>query len=362
MRKSYIAALGAILLGSASSVALAQTADQGFTPTNGPYIGLEGGANFLSQISPHGGGADEHSKFDTGYVGLGTVGYGFGNGFRAELEGGYRRNDTDYVRNAPNKAFSGALGMSSLMVNGLYDFNLGIPTFGFTPHVGLGVGYADARFDHAGPYNGHTVSGHSAVFAYQGIAGVDYALSPNLKLNLDYHYLGTDIGHFKTETGATTKTSIADQAVLIGVRYEFNTPPPAPQPMAPVAQAAPITPPPAPVARAPEVQRSFQVFFDFNKAEITEAAARVIQQAANNVKQGNVSHITVTGHTDTVGSAKYNQALSERRAELVKGELVKDGVSSTEVMTVGVGKAGLLVPTADGIREPQNRRAEIVLQ
>ncbi len=70
----------------------------------------------------------------------------------------------------------------------------------------------------------------------------------------------------------------------------------------------------------------------------------------------------MTGHTDTVGSAKYNQALSERRAAAVKGQLVLDGVAAGEITATGVGKSGLLVPTADGVREPQNRRAEIVLQ
>jgi outer membrane protein OmpA-like peptidoglycan-associated protein len=54
--------------------------------------------------------------------------------------------------------------------------------------------------------------------------------------------------------------------------------------------------------------------------------------------------------------------LSERRAAAVKSALVSDGVGGGEITTVGVGKTGLLVPTADGVSEPQNRRAEIVLQ
>jgi iron complex outermembrane receptor protein len=129
--------------------------------------------------------------------------------------------------------------------------------------------------------------------------------------------------------------------------------PPAPPPPAPPA------PPPAP---APEAKRSFQVFFDFDKSTITAAAAKVIQAAADAVKAGNIVQITVTGHTDTVGSASYNQGLSERRAAAVKDGLVADGVAAGEIATMGVGKTGLLVPTADGVREPQNRRAEIVLQ
>jgi len=135
------------------------------------------------------------------------------------------------------------------------------------------------------------------------------------------------------------------------------------EPSPAVPAVAPLPPPPAPVvAPAPEKQREFQVFFDFDKSNITEAAASVIKAAADVVKSGGVAHITVTGHTDTVGSAKYNQALSERRAAAVKAAMVSDGVDGGEISTLGVGKTGLLVPTADGVREPQNRRAVIQLQ
>jgi outer membrane protein OmpA-like peptidoglycan-associated protein len=137
---------------------------------------------------------------------------------------------------------------------------------------------------------------------------------------------------------------------------------PAPEAAPPVPAPEPAAPPPAPVVAAPEPQRLFQVFFDFDKSEITEAAARVIEAAAATVKAGNVARITVTGHTDTVGTDRYNQALSERRAAAVRDGLIADGVGAGEITTSGVGKRGLLVPTADGVREPQNRRAEIVLQ
>ncbi len=120
----------------------------------------------------------------------------------------------------------------------------------------------------------------------------------------------------------------------------------------PAAVAAPAPPPPP----APETNRSFQVFFDFNKSNITAAAAKVIAAAADAVRQGHVVQIAVIGHTDTVGAAAYNQALSERRAAAVKEQLVTDGVSSGEIMTSGVGKTGLLVPTADGVREAKPAR------
>ena len=120
----------------------------------------------------------------------------------------------------------------------------------------------------------------------------------------------------------------------------------------------PVPPPAAPV----EAKRSFQVFFDFNKSDVTAAAAKVIQSAADTVRAGGFAHIDVTGHTDTVGSAAYNQKLSEARASAVKARLIADGVAAAEISTIGVGKTGLLVPTADGVREAQNRRAEIELK
>ena len=132
--------------------------------------------------------------------------------------------------------------------------------------------------------------------------------------------------------------------------------PPAAAPPAPPAAAAPA---PAP---APEAKREFEVFFDFDKSNLTEAATQVIDAAAVAARQGNVVKLIVTGHTDTVGTAAYNQRLSERRAQSVKARLVTDGIADGEIAAAGVGKSGLLVPTADGVREPQNRRVEISLQ
>jgi OOP family OmpA-OmpF porin len=108
--------------------------------------------------------------------------------------------------------------------------------------------------------------------------------------------------------------------------------------------------------------RSFLVFFDWNKAAITADGQRVIQQAAAAAKAGNVARITATGHADRSGVDRYNQKLSERRAAAVKAELVKLGIPANQIVTIGKGETQPLVPTADGVREPQNRRVEIVLQ
>ena len=129
---------------------------------------------------------------------------------------------------------------------------------------------------------------------------------------------------------------------------------------APTPQAAPYTPPPA-VAPAPApVAHSYMVFFDFNKSDLTSDALSIVDQAAKNAGPAKATEITVTGHTDTVGSDAYNQRLSQRRAESVAAQLEKDGIPSSEIELVAKGKHDLLVPTKDGVREPQNRRVTIV--
>ncbi len=121
-------------------------------------------------------------------------------------------------------------------------------------------------------------------------------------------------------------------------------------------------PAPAPVVSGPVAKGGFQVFFDWDKFNITPEAAKTIRLAADGIRQGHVVRIDVTGHTDSSGTPSYNQPLSERRAAAVRAELVRDGVPVTEIQAFGVGESGQLVPTPDNVREPQNRRAEIVLQ
>ena len=121
--------------------------------------------------------------------------------------------------------------------------------------------------------------------------------------------------------------------------------------------SAPYTPPPV---QAPAVAHSYMVFFDFNKSDLTAQAAKIVDQAAANAASAKATTLSVTGYTDTVGSDAYNMRLSRRRAESVAAKLEKDGVPASEIAIVAKGKHDLLVPTADGVKEPQNRRVTIV--
>ncbi len=127
------------------------------------------------------------------------------------------------------------------------------------------------------------------------------------------------------------------------------------------AEAAPAAYVPPPVAApAPALARSYMVFFDFNKSDLTPEAVSIVDKAAANAGPAKVTQLTVTGHTDTVGSDTYNMRLSRRRAESVAAQLEKDGIPAGEIEIVAMGKRDLLVPTKDGVREPQNRRVQIV--
>jgi len=121
----------------------------------------------------------------------------------------------------------------------------------------------------------------------------------------------------------------------------------------------PVLPPPPPPAVTPP---SFMVFFDWDRSNLSQQALTTIQQAANAFKAKGSARITATGHTDTSGPESYNMALSLRRANAVKDALVRNGVPAQAITVVGMGEKGLLVQTGDNVREPQNRRVEIVIQ
>ena len=104
----------------------------------------------------------------------------------------------------------------------------------------------------------------------------------------------------------------------------------------------------------------FLVFFDFDSSALTGQAQGILGDAQSKAKSG--ASITVVGHADRAGSADYNLGLSQRRADAVKAELVRLGVSAGAISTDAKGETEPLVPTDDGVPEPQNRRVEIKVQ
>jgi OOP family OmpA-OmpF porin len=127
------------------------------------------------------------------------------------------------------------------------------------------------------------------------------------------------------------------------------------------AQAQP-TPKPA-AAEKPAVKQAaadrYMVFFDFNQAVLTPEAEQSIAELAKAAKAAKYPKLAIVGYTDTVGSADYNIKLSLRRAEAVRKALIAAGLPADSLTAEGRGKADLLIPTKDGVREPQNRRVAV---
>jgi outer membrane protein OmpA-like peptidoglycan-associated protein len=376
LRKSLLAATVLTLPLAAPVAVQAQ-------PVSGLYIAGGAGVNWLqdARIAATGPLATELRNigvnpggkvaFDVGWGVVGSLGWGFGNGLRLEVEGNYRENDVSKIRGFNGITTSRVEGTSrsyGVMANVLYDLDLsqwGMPSY-VQPYVGAGIGYIWREFDDVGlSLLGARIrdSGTDGRFAYQGIAGLGFPLTrlgvPGLTLTTEYRFLGTlehsidttsSGGSFTVGRGGT-KSENYNHSIMIGLRYAFNQPRPAP---APVVAPAP--------AAAPAPARTYLVFFDFDRADLTDRARQIIAEAAQAVTSTGTTRIEVAGHADRAGTPQYNQRLSMRRAEAVAAELARRGIDRSQMSIQAFGESRPLVPTADGVREPQNRRVEIVLR
>jgi outer membrane protein OmpA-like peptidoglycan-associated protein len=344
-------------------------------PITGLYLGAGAGLHAPQdpKATTYGGG------FGTGRVELNegygfnsnlAVGYGIGNGFRFEIEGDFMRSPLRDVNGTPFASVSngGHVRTWGVMANAIYDLDAGIPWM--FPYLGVGAGYQWTALNSVnavqvgGPFAFSTNS-QSGAFAGQAIIGASFPVPnvPGLSVTADYRFMdilgGEKFGGVEVLTagGPVRPASLKlhnqfDHDLVVGVRYAFNAPNPAAPAMSPTPAAAP----------APAPARSYLVFFDWDKASLTDRARAIIKDAADNSTRVQYTRIEVNGYTDTSGTPAYNQGLSVRRAQAVAGELVRDGVPRNAINIQGFGDTHLLVSTGPGVREPQNRRVEIIIR
>lgn len=325
------------------------------------YVEGQGGINIPADSDLDGTGFDVDAEIDPGFVGLVTIGHDYEGLFRVGGEFGYRDGDVDKVGGV---SANGDVDVLSAMLNVFLDFDTGMPAL--KPFIGAGIGVARIDANGVNPVNGLRMDDSDTGLAGQLMAGVAYRVAENLDLTGTYNLFYVPDVEFGLANGTDVDADYMSHSILIGLRYTFAPPPPPPveKPAAqPVAQKAPPPPPPPPPAPKPEpIVRNFIVFFDWDKSDITAEARGILAQAYDYAQKGGVARIIATGHADTSGSQTYNQGLSERRAAAVKDVLVNMGFSSAGIVTQAKGETEPLVPTGDGVREPQNRRVEIVLQ
>ena len=377
------------------STLLAAAATLAFAPAANAYEGLYGaisaGLNYMDNepdVSNDGiGGAgpfvfDSNADYDNGIAIATALGYAWGNGFRNELEFSYGNNSVDQIdpdgpgfSGWPEGSISGETTTLAVMFNTLYDFEGASDIV--TPYIGGGIGFASVDHDITGsatpgaPTTPLTIAygGRNRTLAYQGIAGVAVDLAEGLALDLSYRYFGTlKEGVSATLNGAATSLDVGHGAhrFMAGLRWNFGA-------SAPVIEykdcwdgsSVPVTSecPPQLVEQAAATPDpvNFTVYFDYDKSNLTAQASTLIREAAGRALANDIETVVVQGNTDTSGGSAYNQALSERRARVVRDALIANGVPADRVRTEAFGETNLAKATADGVREPLNRRSDVTI-
>lgn len=159
---------------------------------------------------------------------------------------------------------------------------------------------------------------------------------------------GIALGFFKS--GTRDETSISK----CGMAYDMMMRPP-------TVRAAAAPPPPPPPARVCEREGPSLIFFDFDSATPGSDATETIDFMTQNAEACGWSSFQVVGHADRSGSNAYNMGLSRRRADAVADLMAAQGIVRTAITTDAQGEESPRVPTADGVRELQNRRVEITV-
>jgi outer membrane protein OmpA-like peptidoglycan-associated protein len=104
---------------------------------------------------------------------------------------------------------------------------------------------------------------------------------------------------------------------------------------------------------------SYIMYFSQGSAELTADSENLLLAAIEAIALRSSTHVTVIGHSDSVGSAQYNDKLSGKRSQAVVDAMVARGVDKKIIEVTNHGKANPLIPTPDGVPEPRNRRVEI---
>ncbi len=356
MRRLLITlAMSSLLAGSAAAQSI-----------SGLYIGLGVGfnqrADFDASFSANAGSwtlppmrrggsppVVRSSALNGGYASNIAIGWGFGNGLRAEVEGSYRFNQ-GVTGTSTQGAYFRQYG---LMANALYDIRqarLTLPGgLSVQPSIGIGAGYVWSGVDVPGGGAGWNLRGR---FAYQGIVGLTWssdALPRAVSIATEYRYTGMLATRLERPSGSSVRFAGENHSVMLGVRYAFG-----------VSEPAPATP--ATVGFITDIVRTYMVFFDLNSIALTDRARRIVAEAATAARSARSTRIELFAHTDTTGSAQYNQALSRRRGEAVLGELMRNNVRREHIVMTAFGETRGLVPTTDNVNQQDNRRVEIVIR
>ncbi|MGH8855823.1 MAG: OmpA family protein [Telluria sp.] len=236
----------------------------------------------------------------------------------------------------------------------------------FRPFVLVGLGLERDKLQNNLRIAGARNMGKNSPYATAGV-GFQASFTPQWSLQADVR---TVRGFLRDNEQFGFRRS-NNKYLTLGLNYAFNPPPAPPAPMpapAPVVEPPPpppVAPPPPPPPRFEKVTLEATKLFEFDKSDIIMPAPKLDEIAAALMADTNVTDVHISGHTDRLGSEKYNQALSERRANAVRDYLVSKGIDGNRLKAFGKGESTPLVQCTQKNRkalidclEP-NRRVEV---
>lgn len=118
----------------------------------------------------------------------------------------------------------------------------------------------------------------------------------------------------------------------------------------------------AAIAAEPPAPEKFILFFEIGGTNLLPESKAIIPNILAAVKRRKAISISVSGHTDAVGSIRFNDRLARRRAQAISDILIQNGVSPAILEVTSHGEGNPLVPTPDGVAEPRNRRVEVIVR
>lgn len=278
-----------------------------------------------------GGGVGWSNYADIDGMGLSTD----KNATSYRLFGGYTFNQYWGVEAGYNWLGDAKVGGDTYRANGV---NLSvIPRYPLTDKFAilgeLGLMFSDVKNDNFGTSD----NGTNGVFGL----GAAYRVSDPLDLQLRYR-IYQDLGD--SSTGKSNVHNVSLEAVYYPTRTTYVAPAPEPAP----------EPTPEPVIETKTFTLSSDVMFDFNKASLKSEGMAALDQLYTNIKaeQPTDGTIVVYGYTDRIGSEKYNQTLSEKRAQTVADYFVQKGIPTDKVSAVGRGEANSVTGSScDGVKK-----------
>ena len=112
----------------------------------------------------------------------------------------------------------------------------------------------------------------------------------------------------------------------------------------------------------PDAPLRFTLYFKEGSDELTPDSAKELERVLAEIRKRPAPDLIIVGHTDRVGLLADNDRLALKRAEKMRGEMVRQGLPADSVQAAGRGEREPLVPTADEVAEARNRRVEMLVR